>query len=186
MSIAFDPTAVVLPSQEGSRALESTLMFRRRTIWVVYIGANAIAIGLLVWSMLNRSALLTAVDPTFHAVMIGLGVFLGILVAAVEREAWLLGFGGSRTPKGVLVAVGVLALIVGGGFAGDFVARKSWEWYVFHGLRFSGADRAFTIVARHSGRSGESLELRDPATGRDFSITCSGPAASDGLAAVGP
>lgn len=173
MSIAFDPATVVLPSEERSRALESTLMFKRRTIWIVYVGANAIAVGLLLWSMVNRSALLTPVDPTFRAAMIGLGVFLGILVAAVEREAWLLGFGGRRTPRGAFVTVGMLVLIAGGGFAGDFVARKGWEWTAFHGLKIPGAERIFTITARHSGRSGEALELRDPLTGQDFSITCS-------------
>jgi hypothetical protein len=86
----YDPSRVVLPSDEASRALEKTLMFGRPTIRIVYVGASAIAVVLILWAMLNRSALLTPINPNFRAFMIGLGVFLGVLVAVIEREACLL------------------------------------------------------------------------------------------------
>lgn len=149
-------------------------MFSRRTIWIVYIGGNAVGVGLILWSMLNRSALLTPVNPNFRVFMIACGVFIGVLVAAVEREAWLLGFGGSRAPKGAFVAVAMLALVIASGFGGDFIARKMWEFGAFNGLHPAGIDRGFTIVGRTSSRSGDSLELRDSSTEQTFWITCSG------------
>ena len=176
MPLALDPAAVVQPSEERSREITSTLMFRRRTIRIVYIGANTIGLALLAWGVLNRSALLTPVAPNFRAGMIGLGVFLGVLVAMVEREAWLLGAGGRRAPpRGVMTGIAMLVLVVASGFAGDFVARKLWEWQAFHALHAAGVDRSFTIVSRHSGRSGESLELQDQAAGAPFTIPCSYP-----------
>lgn len=173
MSQAFDPGNVVVPSEAKSRGIEAALMFSRGTTWSVYIGANAVAVGLVLWSVLNRSALLTPVGPDFRASMIGLGVFLGILVAIVEREAWLLGFGGRRRPKGGFVVVAMAALVVASGFGGDFVAKKLWEWHAFQGLRPATVDLSFTIVARSSGRGGAALELQDSSTGQDVSIGCS-------------
>ena len=170
---AYDPGKVVLPSEEQSRALEATLMFGRGTIRFVYVGASATGVGLILWSLVNRSALLTPVGPGFRALMIGVGVFLGIIVAAVEREAWLLGFGGRRAPKGVFVVVAMAALVVASGFGGDFVARKLWEWRAFHGLHPGRVDRIFTVVARSSGRGGDALDLQDLSTGRIVSISCS-------------
>lgn len=174
MPPAYDPSNVVLPSEERARAIEATLMFSRRTIRLVYVGANAVGVALILWSRLNRTALLTPVAPDFRAFMIGLGVFLGVLVATVEREAWLLGFGGRRAPsRGVFTAIAMAALVVASGFGGDFVARKLWEWRAFHGLRQAGVDHVFTVVSRYDGRGGDSLELQDPSAARRFSITCS-------------
>ena len=163
MPPALDPSHIVLPSAKQARELEATLMFSRATIRIVYVGATAIGVGLIFWAMLSRTALLTPVDPNLRAGMIGLGVFLDVLVAVIEREAWLLGFGGRRAPKGIFVAVAVaMAMLVGAsGFGGDFLAKKLWEWQAFHGLNSTGVGRVFAIVARSSGRSGSSLELHD-------------------------
>jgi hypothetical protein len=173
MSRTHDPASVLLPSDEQARAFAASLMFSRSTIGIVYWGATAIGVGLLIWSMLGRTALLTPVDPNLRAAMIGSGVFLGVLVAFIEREAWLLGFGGRRAPKGVFVAVGMSALIIASGFGGDFLARKAWEWRAFHGLHPRAADHVFTAVSHSIGRSGSSLELRDAATNQTVRIACS-------------
>lgn len=173
MSPSHDPIHLALPSEQQAGALEATLMFSRTTIRTVYVGTSAIGVGLILWAMLSRSALLTPVDPDVRAIMIGLGVFLGVLVAVIEREAWLLGFGGRRAPKGAFVAVGMLALIGASGFGGNFLAAKLWEWHSFHGLHPARVDRDFTIVSRSSGRSGSALALRDSVSGKTFSISCS-------------
>jgi hypothetical protein len=92
----------LLPSETQTRALEATLMFSRRTIATVYVVASAIGVALVLWSMSDRSALLTPVDPNLREALIGFGTFIGIGVAFVEQEARLLGFGGTQVPKGAL------------------------------------------------------------------------------------
>ena len=174
MPSVYDPSSAVLPSEEEARAIEPRLMFSRTTIRAVYIGVIAAGIGLVLWAAFSNSALLTPVDPNLRAGLIGLGVFLGVLVAVIEREAWLLGFGGQRAPKGIFVGVAMLALIALGGFGGDFVASKIWEWRAFHGIHPIAADRAFTVLMRSNGRSGGSLRLSDSATGQAFRIGCTG------------
>lgn len=150
-------------------------MFRRRTIWIVHIAMIASALGLFFWSLGNRTALLTPIEPDLHAIVIGLAVFIGVLVAAAEREAWLLdiGSGWRSPPRGLGAIIGMLALIGASGFAGDFLAGQIWEWQAFHGIHPASSDYSFTVLARHSSRSGEWLELQSLPDIPPFLITCS-------------
>lgn len=172
---AYEPSKIVLPSELARREIEAGLMFRRRTIWIVHGSMIASVVGFYLWAMLSRTALLTPIGPNFRAVMIGFGVFLGILVAAVEREAWLLdlGCGRRQPPKGFGAVIAMAVLIAASGFAGNFLAAQLWEAQAFHGVTPARADSVFTVIGRHNSRNGDWLELAPAEGSPAFSIDCS-------------
>jgi hypothetical protein len=172
--IAHDPADVVLPSEVDARAIEAGLMFRRPTIRIVHVAGLALTLALVAWSSFSRSALLTPVGVDFHAGMIGLGVFGGVLLAFVERDGWTLGLNGGRNgpPRGLAVPVVMLVWIGAGGVAGHFLAARLWDWRAFHGLAVTPVAEPFTVTGRYSGRHGESVTVRD-AAGATAELNCS-------------
>lgn len=172
---ARDPANFVLRSEEATRRTEAKLLFRRGTIRVVHGAAIAAVFLLVFWAKMKNTALVTPVSPDFRALLIGVGVFLGVLLAVVEREGWQLGIGGGRfgPPSGILVPFSMLVIVVASGFGGNFVAAAAWEWQAFHGLRGPVKERIFTVAARHSTRRGEWLDLQTSPSAASISINCS-------------
>ena len=175
MTPALDPTKLVLAPAARDRAIKASICFKRRTIRIVHLAATAMGGALILWGSWSRTALLTPVDPNFRAFMIGLGVFLGVLAAEAEREAWVLGVGiGRGPPPNAFRAVLTLAfLVIWSGVGGNFVAAELWEWQAFHGFQGTAIDRSFEVVGRHSSRFGTFLELEDASGGPQISIHCS-------------
>lgn len=179
------PTEIILASEQRTREIEGTLMFRRRTIWAVHVTAMVGGIGIFVWSLADHTALMAPANPNFRAAMIGVGAFLGVLVAAVEREAWMLDIGrfGRPPPQGAYAIVAMVALVLVSAFGGNFVATSLVKWEAFHGLNPPPSDQMFTVVSRHSSRSGEWLDLVTAPAGVEVSLPCS--YAAYGAIAVG-
>lgn len=156
------------------RDLEATQMFGRRTIWSIYAIAGLAGGALYLRSQLHRTALLAPIDPSLHAAFIGLGVFIGILIAAIEWDGWRLGIGRVRggIPTGLGALVCMIVMIGLCGIAGSYVAGQLVEWEAFHGFPAVTSDATFLVTGRHSTRSGNWLELQAEASGYHFSIGC--------------
>lgn len=164
---------VVLPSEQRARDIEATQMFDGRTIWSVYAVAGTFGGGLWLRSQFHHTALLAPIDATFHAVMIGFGVFVGMLLAAVERDGWRLGIGRVKggIPTGAFAILCMAVMIVISGVGGSYLAGQLVEWRAFHGIPVVLNDRAFEVVSLERTKSGNWLYLRADASGRTVSIS---------------
>ncbi|MDB5672967.1 MAG: hypothetical protein JWO25_3926 [Alphaproteobacteria bacterium] len=168
------PPGFVLPSQQRAREVDAQLLFTRRTIHIVYFAAILIGGALFLTHLTRRTALIAPIDANFHAFMIGLGVFVGILTAAVANDAWKIGIGVSERrpqPRGLYALFSLLALVAICGIGGDYVAALLVEWRAFHGIAPPAQDAMFTIVERHRSRTGAWIEL-EAASGLRFSAAC--------------
>ena len=165
---------IVLPSEERAREIEAGLMFGRRAIWTIYAAAGAFGAIVAIHALLNRSALLAPINPNFHAAMIGLGVFIGVILAAVEHDGWKLGIGRVQggIPKGPFALLCMAAMVLLCGVGGSFLAKQAVEWQAFHGLEPASVETMFTVTGKYAGRSSRSLDLEESPNGYQISIEC--------------
>jgi hypothetical protein len=169
------PPDFVLPSEQRARGIEATLRFGRRTIWTVYAVAAVVGGGLFLRSRIHHAALMAPINPSFHALMIGIGVFVGVVLAAVEYDGWQLGIGRVRggIPTGLGALICMLVMVALCAIGGSFVAGQIVEWRAFHGIDPPVAEEVFTVIGRDSSRSGDWLDLQPALGGKSFSISCS-------------
>ena len=87
-------------------------------------------------ALFHRTALLAPIDPDYRATMIGVGAFVGVLLAAVEHDGWRLGIGRIRggIPTGSFAAPSMVVMVLICAIDGDDVAAQLMEWRAFHGL----------------------------------------------------
>ena len=77
------------------------------------------------------------------------------------------------SPKGASAVIAMAALVAASGFAGNFIAARLWEWQAFHGVRPQTADVDFTVLSKHSSRSGYWIDLQSLPAVPDLSVISS-------------
>lgn len=163
------------PDTSRDHALEepnSRLIFSPVTDWIVVVTAGTIGTCLILFSMNRTDALVHPIDPDVRSIAIGIGVFIGVVLAAVTTDAWKLGIGFSRPPRGPMAVVSLLVLIGACGFGGNMLAGVATEWRAFHGLSPGSHDEAFTVLATTAGmRTADWVDLRSE-DGSAFSLNC--------------
>lgn len=156
-----------LASDGGSEKVASRPFFSLPTILGAYVLVGGVLFGLVTLAAMHRTVLIQPIDPNFHALMIGLGVFVGVLLAVFTAAGRLAGIGGRQS---ALTAVTIVPLMIIAmcGFAGSYAAERVVEWRAFHGVTPRTVDRDFSVISVRSGKSGPSLRLQP--TGSDFTI----------------
>jgi hypothetical protein len=169
---SFGPSAA-----DVERDIEIHPLFSRPWIIMAYIAAGLIAVLLIVSAATHSTTLVQPIDPGFHAAMIGLGVFVGVLLAAIVIIGRTLGIGtGGQSPFQQLTAAIFIPLLIVGlcGFAGSYVAERMVEWRAFHDLTPEIVDSDFDVIGKLHGKSSYGLKLRPAGTDYSFSISCNG------------
>jgi len=170
-------TGLELPSDDAARGFAAHPLFSRPAIFAAYGVVGLIAIVLVVSAIGHSAVLIQPIDPSFHAVMIGVGVFVGVVLAAIVAVGRSLGIGiGNQSPfRQTMATISIPLMIVGlCGFAGSYSAERMVEWKAFHGMTPDTVDTEFTVVGKSHGRSGFGLKLQPARSDYTFSLACSG------------
>jgi hypothetical protein len=167
-------TGLDLSSSDAARNVASHPLFSRPAVFAAYGVVAVIVITLLISIASHSAALIQPIAPGFHAMMIGLGVFVGVLLAAISVVGRTLGIGtGGRSP--LMSAIFIPLLITGlCGYSGSYAAERIIEWKAFHGMTPETVDTEFTVLARHHGKSSYGLQLQPAGTDYKVSLGCSG------------
>jgi hypothetical protein len=149
-------------------------LFSRPAVFAAYGVAGLIAILLLISIGSHSAALVQPIDPGFHAALIGLGVFVGVVLAAITTVGRTLGIGtGGRSP--LMAAIFIPLLITGlCGYTGSYAAERIVEWKAFHGMTPRTVDTDFVVTGRLHGKSSYGLKLKAAGSDYEFSLGCIG------------
>ena len=172
-------TGVELSSADATRDNDVHPLFSRPAVIAAYVVAGLIGLLLAISAGTHSTRLVQPIDPSFHAAMVGLGVFVGIVLATIAIIGRTLGIGigmGAQSPlRQQIAAIFIPVLIVGlCGVAGSYTAERMVEWRAFHDLTPESVDTEFAIVGKTHSKSSYGLKLRPAGTDYSFSIGCSG------------
>jgi hypothetical protein len=162
-----------VPSDDAARDIASHPIFSRPAVYAAYGVTALITIFLLISIASHPATLIQPIDPGFHAALIGLGVFVGFVLAAITTIGRTMGIGtGGRSP--VFAAIFIPLLITGlCGYAGSYAAERAVEWKAFHGITPQTLDSDFIVTARQHGKSSYGLKLKAAGSDYEFALGCS-------------
>jgi hypothetical protein len=166
-------TGFELSPDSASRDIASHPFFSLRAILAAYAVVAVITFTLIISTAFHSTALVQPIDPNFHAMTIGLGVFVGVLLATFTAAGRLAGIGGGR--QSPLVAVTLIPLLITGlcGYSGSYAAERIVEWKAFHGMTPEKVDTEFAVIGKRHGKSSYSLKLQPVGKDYDVSLGCS-------------
>lgn len=166
------PFSASLGRTKGHQGLTPGLMFSPLTDWMVVITAGIIGTGLILFNQYRTVGLIDPVDPVLRSTAIGIGVFIGVLLAAVTTDAWKLGIDFRPPPRGPMAIISLLVLVGACGFGGDMLAGVAVEWRAFRNITPQIHEEAFTVTDTTAGiRRSDLVELRSDG-GSIFDLNC--------------
>ena len=116
--------------------------FRSRTVSTVLSGYVVTALTLFLIAEAKRTVLIEPTPPQFQWAMIGVGAVVAACLAPFIWDAWTMGISlDGRTPEGFSAVIQLVALVVAGGFAGNFAADLLAEQAAFVGLNAPANER---------------------------------------------
>ncbi|WP_237479762.1 hypothetical protein [Lichenibacterium dinghuense] len=141
--------------EERERPEEAESLFSPIVSTAIVVGSAFVFLALLLSVQGSRTVLLTPVDTQVQAVLIALGVFAGVWVAAVVREFWRDGTElDGPVPEGFAAAAKLVVVVAAGAWCGWMATGLAAEWRAFHGLNAPAVQEGFTVVGISRSRRG--------------------------------